>query len=129
MTVRGGNCAGEFLMRSGSMKNVLMAVALVVGIVSTAHAQLHGMGRIQGTVVDESGAVLTDVTVKATLPGTSGSIDGTTDKKGEWALGGMHRGDWEVVFEKAGYVPRKAKVSLEIELSRIPPIAVTMKKQ
>ena len=113
------------------MKQVVWAVvtvAALVGLASPAYAQLHGMGRIQGTVVDESGAPLADVAVKATLPGSAGSIDSTTDKKGEWIVGGMARGEWDVVFEKPGYAPRKAKVSLTVELARMPAIAVTMKK-
>lgn len=110
------------------MKKVLMAVVLMMGLVSTAYAQLHGMGRIQGSVVDESGAPIADVTVKATLPGSTGSIDATTNAKGEWIVGGMGKGEWDVTFEKAGFAPRKAKISLTVELARIPPIPVTMKK-
>jgi hypothetical protein len=110
------------------MKRVL-AVLVVLGLVGgTAYAQLHGMGRINGTCTEEGGGPLEGVTIKATLPGSSGSIDGTSDKKGEWILGGMARGEWDVTFEKAGYAPRKAKVSLSVELARMPPIAVTMKK-
>ena len=30
----------------------------------------------------------------------------------------MARGEWDVVFEKDGYAPRKAKVSLTVELAR-----------
>jgi len=111
------------------MKKVVLGLVLAVGVVSTAYAQLHGMGRINGTTMDESGAPVDGVTVKATLAGSAGSIDGASDKKGEWILGGMARGDWDVTFEKAGYAPRKAKVSLTVELARMPPIAVTMKKQ
>jgi hypothetical protein len=111
------------------MKKVLLAMTVVIlGLSATADAQLHGMGRIQGTVVDETGAPITDVTVKATLPGSTGSIDATSNGKGEWAIGGMGKGDWDVSFEKAGFAPRKAKVSLTVELARIPPIPVTMKK-
>lgn len=111
------------------MKKVLLvAVVLMMGLVSTAYAQLHGMGRIQGSVVDESGAPLTDVTIKATLPGSTGSIDATSNGKGEWIIGGMGKGEWDVTFEKAGYTTRKAKVSLTVELARVPPIPVTMKK-
>lgn len=111
------------------MRKVLLAVVVVVlGFGTAADAQLRGMGRIQGTVVDETGAPLTDVVIKATLPGSAGSLDATSDKKGEWSFGGMGRGDWDVVFEKPGYAPRRAKVSLQVELARIPPIAVTMKK-
>ena len=109
------------------MKRVL-AVLMVLGLCGTAYAQLHGMGRINGTCTEEGGGPLEGVTVKATLSGSAGSIDGTSDKKGEWMLGGMARGEWDVTFEKAGYAPRKARVSLTVELARMPPIAVTMKK-
>ena len=110
------------------MKKLVFAIVVMLGLASTVYAQLRGLGRIQGSVVDETGTPLTEVTVKATLPGSAGSIDGATDKKGGWMLGGMARGEWDVVFEKAGYVPRKAKVIMQVELSRIPPIAVTLKK-
>jgi hypothetical protein len=110
------------------MKKVVVALALAVGLGSTAYAQLHGLGRLNGTCADESGAPLEGVSVKGTLAGSSGAIEGATDKKGEWILGGMARGEWDVTFEKAGYAPRKAKVSLTVELARMPPIAVTMKK-
>jgi hypothetical protein len=105
---------------------VLLLLATVAG--GQMAGQLRGMGRIEGTVTDEGGAPLTDVAVKATLPGTTGSIDGTSDAKGKWMLGGMGRGDWDVVFEKGGFAPRRAKVSLQVELARVPPIAVVMKK-
>jgi hypothetical protein len=112
-----------------AMKRVLLAIAvLVLGLGAIADAQLRGFGRIQGTVVDENGTPLTAVVVKATLPGSNGSIDSASDKKGEWSIGGMARGEWDVTFEKPGYAPRRAKVSLVIELTRIPPIAVSMKK-
>lgn len=111
------------------MRKAGLAILLVVGALgATADAQLHGMGRIQGTVADETGAPLTDVSVKATLPGSSGSIDGSSDKKGQWVLGGLGRGEWDVVFAKPGYVARRAKVSLLVELSRIPAVTIVLKK-
>src|SRR5262245_18804905 len=111
------------------MKKVLMGLVLAVGVVSTAYAQLHGMGRIDGSCTEDGGGPMEGVTVKATLTGTAGAGERGGDKKGEWILGGMARGDWDVTFEKAGYVTRKAKVSLTVELARMPPIAVAMKKQ
>lgn len=111
------------------MKKVLLGVAVVVlGLSASVSAQLRGMGRVQGTVVDESGAPLSEVTVKATMTGSTGSIDGASNGKGEWAIGGMGKGEWEVSFEKPGYAARKAKISLPVELARVPPIPVTLKK-
>jgi hypothetical protein len=110
------------------MKKLGLAMMALMLVASTAYAQLHGMGRIQGTVAEEGGAPLADVTIKATLPGSAGEISGTSDAKGQWIIGGMGKGEWDVVFEKPGYAPRKAKVSLAVELARVPPIAVAMKK-
>ena len=111
------------------MKKVVAALAVLIGLSTAAYAQLHGMGRIQGTVADEGGAPLEGVEIKATLPGSTGEITAKSDAKGQWIIGGMGRGDWDVVFEKAGFAPRKAKVSLQVELARVPAIAVAMKKQ
>ena len=112
-----------------TIKTVLLALTVLAGLSTTVYAQLHGMGRIQGTVADEGGAPLEGVEIKATLPGSAGEITGKSDAKGNWIIGGMGRGDWDVVFEKAGFAPRKAKVSLQVELAKIPSIAVAMKKQ
>ena len=110
------------------MKRVLLVIVVLCTLGSTVYAQLRGLGRIQGSVVDESGAPLTDVKIRATLPDYDGGVDSSTDKKGEWIIGGLGRGDWDVVFEKAGYASRRAKVKLQIEMARVPPIAVTLKK-
>jgi hypothetical protein len=110
------------------MKRLLLAILLLTGLVTTAYAQLHGLGRIQGTVAEEGGAPLEGVEIKATLPGSAGEITGKSDAKGNWIIGGMGRGEWDVTFEKPGYTPRKAKISLQVELAKVPAIAVAMKK-
>jgi hypothetical protein len=104
----------------------------VIGFVAlgpcVADAQMRGMGRFGGTVTDESGAPLPGVTVKAVMAGGTAPITAASDDKGAWAVGGVGKGEWEVVFEKAGFAPRKAKVTLPVELARVPPIAMAMKK-
>ena len=110
------------------MKRMVLAIVVLLTLGSTAYAQLRGMGRIQGSVVDDAGAPLTEVKIRATLPDYQGGVDSSTDKKGEWIIGGLGRGDWDVVFEKAGYAPRRAKIRIEVELARVPAIAVTLKK-
>src|SRR5262245_40508726 len=104
----------------------IVGVVLLLGLVGGASvaAQLRGLGRLHGTVADDSGAPLSEVTIKAALAGFGGAVDGSSDAKGQWTLGGLARGEWEVTFEKAGYAPRKAKVNLQVELAKVPPIAV-----
>jgi hypothetical protein len=109
----------------------LAGLVLAIGLLmmpTTVGAQMRGMGRITGTVTDGSGAPLADVKITARMAGFSGVIDATSDDHGTWALGGIARGEWDVVFEKSGYAPTRAKVTLQAELSRIPPIAITLRK-
>jgi tetratricopeptide (TPR) repeat protein len=83
------------------------------------------MGRVGGKVTDEQGKPLEGVTITFDLPG-SGGTQAKTDKKGEWALGGIARGAWHLDFEKPGYDTVRITVSIE-ELSRVPPIQTTLK--
>jgi hypothetical protein len=110
------------------MKKLILAALVVAAAASSADAQIRGMGRIRGTVVDEGGSPLSDVVVTAKLSGRTGDIGAKSDNKGVWTVGGMARGEWQVDFEKAGYTDRHAKVTLEVEIARVPAIAVTMKK-
>ena len=102
--------------------------ALVASVPSLAGAQMRGMGRFAGTVTDESGAPLPGVTVKAVMSGGTAPIAVASDDKGAWAIGGLGKGEWDVLFEKNGFTPRKAKVTLPVELARVPPIAMALKK-
>ena len=83
------------------------------------------MGRMAGRVTDQQGKPVEGVTVKFELPG-SGGTQAKTDKKGEWALGGISHGAWNVDFEKPGYEPVRITVSIE-ELARVPPIQTKLK--
>lgn len=82
------------------------------------------MGRVAGQVTDADGRPIEGVTVKLELPG-SGGTEAKTDKKGQWAVGGVHAGMWNIDFQKAGYEPSRISVSVE-ELGRLPPIKTTL---
>jgi len=107
------------------IRGILVALILTLSA-SVALAQVwRGMGRIAGKVTDESGKPLEGVTVKLTLPG-SGGTEIKSNKKGEWSIGGIARGEWQVDFEFPPYEPRRITVSLN-ELSRIPPVEIALK--
>ncbi len=109
-------------------KAVWTAVAVFLGVASGVFAEVRGMGRITGTVRDGGGTPVAGVTVTATLKGAKSEIEATTDDKGLWAVYGVGKGEWHVEFHKAGYTPVAARVTLEAELSRVPPIAITLKR-
>jgi hypothetical protein len=110
------------------MKKLILTTLLVVAAATGANGQMRGMGRIQGTVTDPGGAPLAGVAVRASLPGSSSTIESTSNDKGLWYVGGLARGDWQVDFEKIGYEQRRAKVVLPVELARVPALVITMKK-
>ncbi len=110
------------------MKRALFLSAVVLLLAATVPVTAqHGLGRFAGYVVDEGGAPVSGVAVRATLD-DGGAVQTTSNDKGEWAVAGVSKGAWHVVFTKGGFAPIAAKVTLEAELSRVPPIKITLKK-
>jgi tetratricopeptide (TPR) repeat protein len=110
-----------------TFKHVVLGLLAVVLVAAVAEAQgWRGMGRVAGKVTDEEGKPLADVVVKLNLPGAGGT-EVKTNSKGEWAVGGIARGDWNVDFQKAGYDVVRISVSIS-EYSRIPPVETTLKR-
>lgn len=106
---------------------LLCAVMLVV-IPTVSSAQFRGLGRITGTVSEEGGAPLGNVSIRATLSGEEGVIEERSDDKGTWSVAGVAKGEWHLTFQIAGYVPVGARVVLPAELARVAPISITLKK-
>jgi hypothetical protein len=105
----------------------LSVVALVLSLLQIASGQIRGLGFVQGTVVDEKGTPLADVVYVANLPRVGDRLNGVSNQKGEWKVIGMAHGEWDIVFEKPGYLRNSAKILLEPELARIRPITITLK--
>jgi hypothetical protein len=94
---------------------------------AVGYAQSRGMGRVAGTVVDETGAPVADVEIKtATAAGTV--LECKSDGSGKWVLGGIGRGEWVVSFTKAGFSTKRIKAIVEREIDRAEPIKITLAK-
>lgn len=107
-----------------------ITLALIIALAPDLSAQSwRGMGRVGGKVVDEAGQPIEGVVVKATLPaaGNAGPNPSKTNRKGEWAVGGIMRGEWALDFSKDGYETKSISVSVS-EVSRIPPMEIALKK-
>lgn len=83
------------------------------------------MGRVSGKITDDSGAPLEGAEVVATMG--PGRFTAKTNRKGEWAIGGLGRGEWAIDFAKDGYEKRSISVGVS-DSTRIPPIAIVLKK-
>ena len=89
------------------------------------------MGRVGGFVFDEqTGQPIEGVAVKATLPtaGNRGPGEQKSKKNGEWAVGGLARGEWGLDFSMDGYESRSISVQVS-EGGRIPPMEIKLKKK
>ncbi len=102
---------------------VLIAVAMLAG---TAMAQPKGNARLSGKVVDEQGAPLADVVVRAQMTGQPDILSGKTDKKGEWKINGVSNGEWKVEIGGPGL--ETAVEMIEVKADKAPPLNVTLKK-
>lgn len=107
---------------------VALIAAVLVMVPAMSSAQFRGLGRITGTVNEEGGGPLNNVSIRATLTGEDGVIEEKSDQNGSWAVSGVAKGEWHLTFQIAGYVPVGAKVLLPAELARVAPISITLKK-
>ncbi len=107
---------------------VLAAGAFVLATAATPSAQVRGLGRIKGTVVDAaSGSPIRDVTVVTkTMDGKD--ISGRSSADGIFILNGLGRGEWLVTFKKEGFADKRVKLVIEKELMSNAPFKVTLTK-
>lgn len=106
----------------------VFAVTALVAVAGAASAQIwRGTGRMAGKVTDEAGKPIEGVKVKLFLPSGNGGTETTTNKKGEWGVGGITSGAWQVDFAKEGYETRKLTIDVE-QLAPKPPMEIVLKK-
>jgi tetratricopeptide (TPR) repeat protein len=107
----------------------LAFIAVVVAFVSSAAlAQNRGEGRIYGTVKDASGQPVEGAVVKAVKEGQTAPLTAKTNKKGEWSIGGMAGGTWNVDVSKDGFETKSVSVPVS-EMERAPAMNITLAKK
>jgi hypothetical protein len=79
----------------------MTAVVVAIGICAALAAAQTGRGEIVGTATDHTGAVLPGVTVSASGPDRRTTV---TDERGQFALGGLLPGAYEIRAELPGFV-------------------------
>jgi tetratricopeptide (TPR) repeat protein len=104
-----------------------LAAALLLALAAAASGQdWRGRGRIQGSVVDEDGQPIAGATLKAHNPERGGGTTVKTDKKGQWVLGGIAPGAWQIDIAAEGYETKKIAVNLPGEEARLAPFVVPL---
>jgi hypothetical protein len=84
-------------------KRALIFVASMLWLAAASQIFAQSTGTIRGRVQDISGAVVPDVIVTATQPGTNLSREVRTDGGGLYVLAELPVGNWEVKFTKSGF--------------------------
>lgn len=110
------------------MKHPLRLAFIFLMVASAASAQAwRGQGRLAGKVTDEDKKPIEGVVVKLAMPAEKGAVETKTNAKGEWAAGGLGRGEWQVDFIKPGYETRNISAAVA-EMTRMPTIEIVLKK-
>ena len=101
-------------MLRGFVRALTVLSVLSVASVALAAQDWRGVGRIGGKVLDEeTGKPIEGVTVKAMLPRSDNrGPESKSNSKGDWAVGGVASGMWNVDFIKDGYETRSLSVAI-----------------
>ncbi|HLJ72989.1 MAG TPA: TonB-dependent receptor, partial [Thermoanaerobaculia bacterium] len=95
------------------MTSRVRALCIVLFILAIPFA-LFAQGRstaadVQGTIRDQTGAVLPGVTVAATNAATNQSRTAVTDRNGHYYIGALQPGLYTITTDLSGYVPNARK--------------------
>jgi Tfp pilus assembly protein PilF len=110
------------------MKSLAMVpIVLMIVLMALPGQENMGRGRVNGQVVDESGAAMP--TAKVVVKSLQGStqLEGETDRKGHFAVAGLGSGPWRVTVSKEGYISAYTDIQVS-QLKSGPPLALTLKK-
>jgi tetratricopeptide (TPR) repeat protein len=105
----------------------MVPIVLMIVLMALPAQENMGRGRVNGQVVDESGAAMP--TAKVVVKSLQGStqLEGETDRKGHFAVAGLGSGPWRVTVSKEGYISAYTDIQVS-QLKSGPPLALTLKK-
>ena len=95
-------------MSNSRMRTVLCGIALLLALVAPAAAQ-ETTGTIQGTVRDQSSAVLPGATVSAKHVQTGRMTDTVSNENGQFTLPALQPGAYEMTFSLSGFQSQTVK--------------------
>ena len=110
-----------------AIRNTVVTILALAVLAAALPAQENlGRGRISGEVVDSTGAGVPAALVVAQSLQSSARLEGKTDKKGHFAVGGLGSGTWRITASKDGYVNAYSDMPVS-QLKTNPPITLTLK--
>jgi hypothetical protein len=96
------------------MLRVILAVALLSGVVPAFAQQTITSATLSGRIEDANGATVTDAAVKATHLETNQTRTATSDAEGRYRFAYLPVGTYQLAVERAGFAPLNARITLTI---------------
>ena len=116
-------------LRRACPASIFMAVILVAALVPLIQGGQDnlGRGRISGRVVDIAGNPVEGAKVTVQILEGDAKLEGSTDKKGNFAIIGLGTGTWRITAGKAGYVEGSVEMGIT-QLKANPPVNFKLQK-
>jgi hypothetical protein len=97
------------------LENALLTIAVLIASSIVLHGQTTiSTGSVQGTVTDQSGALVAAAKVTITNKSTSRVVVATTTSAGAYASGALTPGDYSVRVEAKGFKTSQASVTVQV---------------
>ncbi len=109
------------------MSKKLIVAVLAIFMAGTAFAQLVPTSKMEGKVLDSTGAPLPGVSVEATSPRLVGKATAVTDGDGTYRLFSLPSGVYEIVFSLQGFKTLIRK-DIVVQLSQTLTLNVTLEQ-
>ncbi len=116
-------------MKDKNIRVVFLISTLLIFVTLISLAQQgRGRGRIRGAVTDEEGNSLAGAKIIAENLEYGTKFETKSNKKGNWAIGGLASGYFLLGAELEGYLPASVKIQVSQFAQNNPPITVVLKK-
>ena len=109
-------------MKKKFLVNLIVMVFLTVSLYAQAG---QGRGRLNGTVVDQTGKPVAKATITLEFENASKKFETITDDKGEWAMIGLGTGRCNMMVLADGFLPTTHQVTIS-QLNRNPPVSFVL---
>jgi len=100
--------------RSAAIRFVLFVAMILLGSISLLAQSTVGTGSIQGTVTDQTGAVVANAKVAITNKATASTIHLTVSSAGSYSSGAIQPGDYLVRAEAKGFKTVETPVTVQV---------------
>jgi len=108
------------------MRKTIMTAVCVLAFAAISAAQV---GRVGGTVKDDTGNPIKGASVMAENPNSSpNSLTATTDDKGRFSIIGLKTGAWTFTAQAPGFEPMSGRLDVKTVGAPNPPLEFKLKK-